>query len=369
MANQLIDIRMEALKGMMAKQTLDYLLILNPGMGNIDCWLFAQEHLPTPAPFNRNSAFLISVEGELLKLCQTTTHPTDRAQYPHFEEAGLEKLLPGKSMGVVNLSSLKKNVRDYLSQICPDLVLRDVTAEFELLKARKSAPEISALKTAAAEYDRLFFAAGLMLRPERLEKEVVNEIRQRLAWQGADSETPAFHNMVELTSAPDGGASAPDVMLWPGRRLCVGDRVNVTVRGYIKGFAATLGRSFVLGEASQEAQHYWELAVQAQDLAASLAKPGSTLGAIADQVNQFLMQNGLPADRSGWIHGLGTGLYESPRNIDATRAVPLTEGMVLSIGPAVKPEGKDSYRCTDAFVVTAQGALRLSKTPRTLRQL
>lgn len=369
MANQLIDIRMEALKGMMAKQDVDFLLILNPGMGNIDCWLFAQEHLPTPAPFNRNSAFLISAEGEVLKLCQTTTHPTDRAQYPHFDEAGLEEILPGKRVGVINLQSLKKNVRDYLSQICPDLQLRDVTAQFELLKAQKSEAEISALKTSAAEYDRLFFAAGLLLRPERLEKEVVNEIRQRLAWQGADSETPAFHNMVELTSAPDGGQSAPEVMPWPGRRLCVGDRVNVTVRGYIKGFAATLGRSFVLGEASQEARNYWDLAVQTQDLAASLAKPGATLGQISDQVNQFLANHGLPVDTSGWIHGLGTGLYESPRNVDATRDVPLTEGVVLSIGPAVKPEGKDPYRCTDAFVVTAQGALRLSCTPRTLREL
>lgn len=369
MANQLIDIRMEALKGMMTEQALDFLLILNPGMGNIDCWLFAQEHLPTPAPFNRNSAFLVSAEGEVLKLCQTTTHPTDRAQHPHFNEVGLDEILPGKNVGVVNLPHLKKNVRDYLAQICPNLELRDVTAQFELLKARKSATEISALTTAAAEYDRLFFAAGLMLRPERLEKEVVNEIRQRLAWQGADSETPAFHNMVELTSAPDGDQSAYEVMLWPGRRLCVGDRVNVTVRGYIKGFAATLGRSFVLGEASQEARNYWDLAVQTQDLAASLAKPGATLGQISDQVNQFLMQHGFSTDRSGWIHGLGTGLYESPRNVDATRDIPLVEGMVLSIGPAVKPEGKDPYRCTDAFVVTAQGALLLSHTPRILREL
>lgn len=369
MANKLETMRRNAVNEWMAAQKLDHLLVLNPGMGNIDCWLFPGDILPTPAPFNRNSAFLIQAEGEIIKLCQTTTHPTDRAHYPHFEDVRLEQVLTGGTVGVVHLQALKKNVCDHLSSIRPDLTLTDVTEGFETLKARKIPEEIESLAAAAAEYDRLFCAMSLILRSERLEKEAVNEIRQRLARQGAESETPGFHSMVELTSSPDGSESAPDVLPWPGRRLCVGDRINVTVRGYIKGFSATLGRSFVLGEPSEEAKQYWALAVQAQELAASLAKPGTTLDELSGSVNAFLESHGIPADQSGWIHGIGTSVYEAPRNIDASRHMPLAEGMVLSIGPAVKPAGKDAYRCTDAFVVTEQGALRLSRTPQILRML
>lgn len=369
MANELTTIRREAVKSLMAEQNLDFILVLNPGMGNIDNWLFAIGDLPTPAPFNRNSAFLIPADGEILKLCQTTTHPTDRAQYAHFEDAGLEQVLTGGTVGVVHLQCLKKNVRDHLMSVCPNAALKDVTNAFEELKAKKTVADIDGLKAAALEYDRLFCAMSLILRPDRLEKEVVNEIRQRLSRQGAESETPGFHSMVEMTSAPDGGEAAPEVLPWPGRRLCVGDRINVTVRGYIQGFSATLGRSFVLGQPTDEAKQFWDLAVQAQHLAASLAKPGATLGEISRQVNVFLERNGVPADLSGWIHGIGTSVYEAPRNIDASRDMILTEGMVISIGPTIKPPGKDAYRCTDAFAVTEEGALRLSRTIRELREL
>lgn len=367
---EITDSRREGLKALMAELDLTYILVLCPGMGNMDLWLLGEDGLPTPAPFNRNSAFLVPPEGEILRLCQTTTHPTDRAQYVHFPDAGLDRLLTGGRVGLVHPETMKKNVRDYLAVACPNITLVDVTAKFEALKARKSAAEVEALKAAAAEYDLLFQAMGLILRPERLEKEAVNEIRQRMAWQGADSETPAFHNMVELTSAPDGGPAAAEPMAWPGRRLQVGDRVNVTLRGYLRGgVSATLGRSFVLGEPSAEAKEYWALAVEAQSLAASLAKPGVTLGQISEQVGCFLRGKGLPADETGWIHGIGTSVYEAPRNIDASRNMPLAAGMVLSIGPAVQPEGKDPYRCVDAFVVTPEGAVRLSGTPAELRGL
>ena len=365
--NKLMTTRRAALRALMADKNLTHILVLTPGMGNLDCWLFAGTQLPTPAPFNRNSAFLIPAEGEIMRLCQTTTHPTDRVRYPRFEDAGLDGVLENAVIGVVHLESMKKTVRDYLAKT--NARMKDITAAFETIKAEKSPAETELLRKAAAEYDRLFTAMPLMLRPERLEKEVVTEIRQRLGWQGAESETPGFHSMVELTSTLDGGASAQEPMLWPGRRLQAGDRVNVTVRGYICGVSATLGRSFVLGPPSEETRRYWNLALETQTLAVSLAKPGATLGQIAEKVNGFLMEKGLPADESGWIHGLGTSVYEAPRNIDASRDLPLRTGMVLSIGPAVRPQGKDAFRCVDAFVVTEIGTVRLSATEQALRQL
>jgi Xaa-Pro aminopeptidase len=369
MKEQIKSARQEVLAALLEKIGLTHILVLNPSMGNLDQWLLSQGGLPTPAPFNRNGAYIASEDG-VICLTQTTTHPTDRAQFPKFDEVALSDVFSAPEVGVVHPQFLKKNVRDYLCATYPSCVLRDVTEEFYAAKAVKTQPELESLGEAAHQYDLLLTTASLVLRPERLEKEVVNEIRQRLAWQGSDSETPGFHTEVLLTSAPDGAPAVQEPIRWPGRRLQYGDRVNVTIHGYqASGFAASIGRSFVLGSASQEAKDFWALAVEAQALAASLAKPGTTLRQITQAVNDFLTQRGVPADETGWIHGIGTSTYEAPRNVDATADMPLSENMVLSIGPAVKPQGKDAYACTDMFQVTAQGAVRLSKTPQTLREI
>lgn len=371
MMNETIrEYRHSALSRLLREQGLSHVLILRPGLENLDMWLLAQEGLPTPAPFNRNSAYIFGADGEIVRLCQTTTHPTDRAQFPHFEDKDLSAIFDGSPVGIVNPAYLKKNVRDYLAASYPAFVFVDVTEAFYQAKAVKSPEEINALKDAAAEYDRLFTAMPLVLRPERLEKEAVNELRQRMMWQGSESETPGFHTMVELTSAPDGGSSAEVPMNWPGRRLQVRDRVNVTVRGYWQnGFAAALGRSFVLGVPSEETQRCWNVAVEAQALAASLARPGTTLRRINEEVGAYLTRQGFPPTDAAWIYGVGTSAYEAPRNVDATADWPLRENMVLAIGPEVKPTEQDAYACLDVFAVTEDGARRLGTTQPVMRQL
>lgn len=369
MQKQIMEYRYAALSVLLKELEMTNVLILNPGMGNIDMWLEVNASLPTPAPFNRNSAYIFSTEGPLTRLCQTTTHPTDRAQYPHFEDTDLSGVFQGK-VGIVNPQCLKKNVRDHLTEAYPDFSFMDITDRFYALKAVKSQEEINQIREACMRYDRLFTAMPLLLRPERLEKEVVNEIRQRAAWQGADSETPGFHSMVTLTSAPDGAAAAQEPLSWPGRRLQMGDRINVVLNGYQdNGFSAALGRSFLLGTPSKESVRCWDLAVKAQALAASMLKPGMTLRQIGEAVDQFLGEKGFPAQSSVWIHGIGTAAYEYPRNTDHSIDWPLEEGMVLAVGPELRPGDQDPLRCVDVFVVTGSGGLQLSKAPQQLTQL
>lgn len=363
------DSHSKALSELLERRGLSHVLFLNPSLGNVDMWLKGQEELPTPAPFDRNSAYIFAVDGELTELCQTTTHPTDRAQFPHFEDMDLSHVFRGK-VGVVNPMFLKKNLRDHLESAYGDYSFVDVTEDFYALKAVKTPEEIEALGKAAQEYDRLFTAMPLVLRAERLEKEVVNELRQRAAWQGAESETPGFHTMVELTSAPEGQEAVKGEIMWPGRRLRIGDRVNISVRGYQDvGYAAALGRSFVLGQSAEETQKLWSIAREAQTLAADLAKPGTTLRQVAGAVDAFLEGKGLPAPKSAWIYGVGTSAYEQPRNVDASADWPLQENMVLAIGPEILPQGQDPYRCLDVFVVTGDGAVRLNRAPQTLREI
>lgn len=369
MKEQIMEYRHAALSALLQELELTNVLFLNPGMGNIDMWLDANAALPTPAPFNRNSAYVFAKNGVLIRLCQTTTHPTDRAQYSHFDDVDLSEVFQG-NVGIVNPQFLKKNVRDHLEETYPGFGFVDITDRFYALKAVKSPDEVAQIKEACRRYDLLFTAMPLMLRPERLEKEVVNELRQRAAWQGAESETPGFHNMVTMTSSPDGGYAAQEPIAWPGRRLQVGDRVNVVLNGYQdNGFSAALGRAYMMGEPSKETAEYWELAVKAQELAASMLKPGMTLSRIGDAVDKFFGDRGFPAQSSAWIHGVGTAAYEYPRNVDHSANWPLEEGMVLAVGPELRVGDQDPFRCVDVYVVTKEGGIRLSEAQQQLIQL
>lgn len=369
MQTRIKEYRHRELARLLQEQELEHVLLLNPGLGNIDLWLTAEASLPTPAPFNRNSAFLFSCPGIITRLCQTTTHPTDRAQYPHFEDVDLSHVFTG-NVGIVNPQFLKKNVRDYLSEAYPDFRFVDVTQQFYTCKAVKSSDEIQEIRSACGMYDRLFTAMPLMLRAERLEKEVVNEIRQRAAWQGADSETPGFHTMVTMTSAPEGGPAAQEPLNWPGRRLQMQDRVNITLTGYqSSGYAAALGRSFLLGTPSDETMSQWNMAVEAQQLAASKLKPGVTLRQITEALDQFLTEKGFQQQNTAWIHGIGTSVYEAPRSVDYSADWPLASGMVLAVGPVLCLDGQDSIRCTDVYAVTPEGGLRLSTAPQIMTQI
>ena len=362
--------RMAAFAELMHSQGVDHTLVLNPGLGNLDQWFFAKTELPLAAPFNRNPAYLVSGDGEILSLSQVTTHPTDRDQFPAIGDTDLARVFQGRPVGIVNPQFLKKPVRDHLVSAYPAFDWADLTTEFAALRAVKTPEEVQALTLAAAEYDRLFTALPLLLRAERLEKEVVNDLRQRLAWQGAAGETPAFHTQVNLTSAPMDGPSAALPIFWPGRRLSWGDRVNVTVRGYLPGgFSAALGRTLTLGQATETTKRAFDLALEAQALAVSLLRPGQTLGQVTNTVNSFLQAQGFLADESVWISGLGVSAYEWPRNLGPGMDTPLQEGMVLAVGPEARYPGQDGYRLMDAVCITSNGAVRLSQTDQALREL
>jgi len=84
--------------------------------------------IPQPITI-RNSAYIFSIDGEITKLCQTTTHPTDRDQFPHFEDTDLSAVFCGAPVGIVNPAFLKKNVRDHLAENYPEFEFTDITEE------------------------------------------------------------------------------------------------------------------------------------------------------------------------------------------------------------------------------------------------
>ncbi len=379
--NQILEERRARFASLLKQHGLTHALILGAGRDKLTTWFLGKEaaaegppdrgSTPTLPPFNRNNIYVVPAEGEIIRASSLTPHPTDAAQYPVLEPAHYPEVFGRPRLGIVNPECLKKVLRDKLLAVQPELELVDLTEELRGLKAEKSEAETAGVQAAARVYDRAFAAMRLLLREGRTEHDAAVELRWRLSQLGANDQDLQTLSVVTLTSAPDGGFAAAEPLLYPGRRLQLGDRINVSCTGFLPGgFAAALGRCYVMGNASDEAKRYWSLAVQAQDLAARLAVPGATIRAIVERVNRELLEPaGLPADGSAWLYGIGCDRCEAPRNTDRTGEMPLKAGMTLVIGPNIRPDGKDPYRCVDVFAVAEDGAKRLSQTPRELVEL
>ncbi|MBE6017967.1 MAG: aminopeptidase P family protein [Lachnospiraceae bacterium] len=355
--------RIERVIKLMNANGLDAVLVSNCALGNLNTWLLAKEDMPLHIPFNRNNLCLVTTKGEVLELCAREPHPCDWYKYPLITETDLTEYLPNKRLGLVNPTYLKKVVRDDLMEKYGTELI-DVSDEFHLLKMEKTGDEIEGIRKAAALFDRAFTSIPMLLTGEHTEREIAAGLRNRFREMDAECEDLQSSTMLSMTSAPDGAPSEAEPILWPGRRVVYGDRINIKINGYMPGgFASAIARTFVIGDPCEETRKYWDLAVSAQKLIAENAKPGVTVKELMDLFREkILTPEGLEESSENQIYGIGTGISEAPRSIDSTRDIPLADGMTLVIAPVIRPEGKDPYCAGDVFVVTKDGAKRLNRT-------
>lgn len=356
---------------LMDEKNLDAVLVSNCSLGNLNTWLLAKEEMPLHLPYNRVNLCLVTREGNIFQYCSREPHPTDWGKFPLITESELPLSLQDGRLGLVNPSYLKKSVHDYIKDSCPGVEFVDVDYEFHLLKSEKCQEEVEGVETAARLFDRVFGTVPLILTGGPLEREVALRLRNRFREMDAECEDLMSSTMITLTSAPDGENSVEEPIPYPGRRIVYGDRVNLLVNGFMPGgFASALGRTCVLGEASEEAKRYWDLTVSLQQMIAEHAKPGVTIRDLTRMLTQKIAEHEeLQPYGGNQIYGIGAAVYEAPRNIDITRDVELKENMTIVIAPRVCPKGKDPYCCMDTFVIMKSGANRLNRTDRKLRVL
>lgn len=348
-------------------------IICNPRREDMERWLLDEAPLPGLAPFGTLNMLLVTDNAEVKPFCAAVNHPCDFPHFPLFCVEALAGLVPDLRVGIVNADFLLKSTYEALNTRYPGLEFVDISSQMYLAKARKSDDEVAAIYRSSVLYHRVLRTMPVILRQDVTEMDAAVDLRHQLALSGADvdflAEDPMLASLVTLTSAPDGGKSAQEPMLYPGRRITYGDRVNVSMKGVMPESCAAIGRSFVLGEACQQSRELWALAVQAQSMAASLVRPGVTLRSVCEQVNDFLTSHGCLPDHSCWIHGIGCSPCEAPRCVDASADTPLEANMTLVIAPRVLLPETDPYCCMDTFVVTEDGCKPLYPADQSLQEI
>jgi Xaa-Pro aminopeptidase len=231
------------------------------------------------------------------------------------------------------------------------LALRD-------LRARKTTPEIAALRAAGEAIDRVHRRVPGWLRPGRTEQEVAADISDAIVEEG--------HARADFAIVASGPNAASPHHAPAGRVLQAGDVVVVDIGGTMPtGYCSDCTRTYAIGQPPPEFTEYYAVLQAAQEAACTAVRPGVTAEAIDAAAREPIAAAGYGQyfmHRTG--HGIGLETHEDPY-IVAGNTEPLTAGNAFSVEPGIYP-GSHGARIEDIVVCTERGFSRLNNVPHDL---
>ena len=149
-------------------------------------------------------------------------------------------------------------------------------------------------------------------------------------------------------------------------RLRPGDTFMLSLGCAVGGRFVEGERTFVLGRPTDDQRRYHDAVREAQAVGASVLRPGTPCSEANRRCLAVIEDAGLGRflrHRQG--HGIGLGMHEPPWLAPGDDTL-LAEGMIVSNEPGVYVPGHAGYRISDSMVVTAGGAVPLTRYPRDL---
>lgn len=160
----------------------------------------------------------------------------------------------------------------------------------------------------------------------------------------------------------------------PNQRLERGDVLVTGASANVDGYGSELERTMFVGEVSDDQEHYFELMLEAQDIAIDALGPGVPLAYVDEQVWEFYEEQGITDLAQHHVgHNIGLGGHEPPyidRGWDdydhvAEGDAEMHPGQVYTIEPGIYTE-TEGYRHSDTIAITENGTEWLTYFPRDL---
>ncbi|NHX37075.1 MULTISPECIES: M24 family metallopeptidase [Halolamina] len=160
----------------------------------------------------------------------------------------------------------------------------------------------------------------------------------------------------------------------PNKRLERGDVLVTGASANVDGYGSELERTMFVGEVSDEQEHYFELMLEAQDIAIDALGPGVPLSYVDEQVWAFYEEQGITDLAQHHVgHNIGLGGHEPPYidqgwgdydHVDESDAE-MRPGQVYTIEPGIYTD-HEGYRHSDTIAITEDGVEWLTYYPRDL---
>jgi len=270
---------------------------------------------------------------------------------------------PRATIGLVGTSSMPYAFVDYLKRgKLSNSSFVDASDLVDEIRAIKSLEEIATMRATCAMQDMQMEAAFKAVAPGKRDMEVMSAARHAGTCVGSEQ------GWYMCASGPVGTAAVMSPPHLQNRIIRAGDQYTILIENNgAGGFYTELGRTCVLGKASQEMKDEFAFVLEARAHTLALLKPGASCRDIWESHNAFMRKHGRPEEQRLYCHSQGYDMVERPL-VRFDESMTIEANMVLAVHPTYVTSTTYSWAC-DNFLVTETGVERLHKFPEKITEL
>jgi methionyl aminopeptidase len=141
------------------------------------------------------------------------------------------------------------------------------------------------------------------------------------------------------------------------RSLKEGDIINVDITFVYQGYYADANKTFIVGEASPEAQKIVDVAAESLKAGMSMLKPGNTIGDVGWAIQKCAESRKCSVVREFVGHGIGFEFHEAPQIPHYGKrgdGIVLVPGMVFTIEPMINLGKADLFIADDNWTAVTR---------------
>ncbi len=279
-----------------------------------------------------------------------------------FQAALLEADLVTGKLGIIP-RRLRLLEQSYLLDAAPGMSLESAQPILTQMRRIKSEDEIKFMGEAVRIAECALSSTIMAIKPGVTEKEIAGRLIGRLLQEGSDPELPFFPIVSFGENAANPHATPTN------RTLNAGDIILIDWGASHQGYFSDITRVFAMGDLRPEIDQIAKFVQDANAAARAAVKPGIPASAVDQAARQVIEDAGYGEyffHRTG--HGLGLEAHEEP-NISKFDQTILEPGMTFTIEPGIYLPKRGGVRIEDDIVVTEDGGLSLTSSPRDLTQL
>jgi len=269
----------------------------------------------------------------------------------------------GGTIGLVGTGALPAAFVDHLRRgKLSNATFVEASDLVDEIKSVKSAEEIAVMRRTAAMQDLCMDAAFAAMRPGRKDIEIAAVAEQTGHSYGSEQ------GLFMCASGPVGMAPLQANRHFQSRTIRAGDQLSLLVESNgAGGFYTELGRTCVLGRASQEMNDEFAFVLEARNFTLKLLKPGASCKDIWDAYNAFMREHKRPDEKRLYCHGQGYDMVERPL-VRFDEPMRLKANMVVSCHPTYALAGSFNWACDD-YLITDHGVERLHAFPEKITEI
>lgn len=270
------------------------------------------------------------------------------------EEKVEEILLETDFVTVAALSRIKNGLDAFV--IAESNFLSHTIARLRSVKDKR---ELEFIEKAQAVTDKAFQYILTRIKEGVTEKQIALDLEFFIRTNGGDG--LAF----DIIAVSGKNSSLPHGVP-TDKPLEKGDFLTLDFGAKYNGYCSDMTRTVALGFVADKQKTVYETVLKAQKAAIESIKAGVPCKDVDAVARNIIDKAGFGGKFGhGLGHSLGIAIHESPA-CNTRDITPLTSGTVMTVEPGIYLEGEFGVRIEDMVIVTKEGCINLTKSPKEL---